>query len=331
MADTTARVAVDVMGGDHAPAVVLEGVARALADDASLEVLLVGPAHVVAPAASDRCTPVVATEIIAMDEHPATAVRTKKDSSIVVGCRLVRERSADAFFSAGSTGACMAAATLGMGRVRGVSRPAIAAVIPGASGPTVLLDVGANADVKPDMLVQFGLMGRAYARTVLRVADPRVALLNIGEEETKGSALAQEAHALMKVAVPGFSGNAEGRDVSSGRFDVIVTDGFTGNVTLKVLEGLASTLMSQLRSALTERTVNKLAAMVVAPSLARMKRRLDPEVYGGAPLLGVDGVCIIGHGSSNSTAVANGIAVAARAARGRLTQSIAEGIAGTTA
>lgn len=326
MPDSLVTVAVDVMGGDHAPGVVVDGVDLALAEDPALRVVLVGPADVVIPAETPRCAPLVATEVIAMDEHPATAVRTKKDSSIVVGCRLVRDGSADAFFSAGSTGACMAAATLGMGRIRGVQRPAIAAVIPGAAGPTVLLDVGANADVKPEMLVQFALMGRAYARTVLGVAEPSVALLNIGEEATKGSALAQEAHTLMAGSVPGFTGNAEGRDVSAGRFDVIVTDGFTGNVTLKVLEGLASTLMSELRSALTERTLNKLAALVVAPSLKRMKQRLDPDVYGGAPLLGVSGVCIIGHGSSNATAISNGVLVAARAARGGLTGAIAEGL-----
>lgn len=327
MPEPLATVAVDVMGGDRAPGVVVDGVQLALSADPALHVLLVGPADIVRAAEGPRCTPVVATEVIAMDEHPATAVRTKKDSSIVVGCRLVRDGSADGFFSAGSTGACMAAATLGMGRVRGVARPAIAAVIPGAAGPTVLLDVGANADVKPEMLVQFALMGRAYARTVLGVAEPTLALLNIGEEETKGSTLAQEAHALMVGAVPGFQGNAEGRDVSAGRFDVIVTDGFTGNVTLKVLEGLASTLMSELKAALTERTINKLAALVVAPSLKRMKSKLDPDVYGGAPLLGVNGVCIIGHGSSSTTAISNGVLVAARAARGRLTAAIADGLA----
>lgn len=327
MPEPLATVAVDVMGGDRAPGVVVDGVQLALSADPALHVLLVGPADIVRAAEGPRCTPVVATEVIAMDEHPATAVRTKKDSSIVVGCRLVRDGSADGFFSAGSTGACMAAATLGMGRVRGVARPAIAAVIPGAAGPTVLLDVGANADVKPEMLVQFALMGRAYARTVLGVAEPTLALLNIGEEETKGSTLAQEAHALMVGAVPGFQGNAEGRDVSAGRFDVIVTDGFTGNVTLKVLEGLASTLMSELKAALTERTINKLAALVVAPSLKRMKSKLDPDVYGGAPLLGVNGVCIIGHGSSSATAISNGVLVAARAARGRLTAAIADGLA----
>lgn len=319
-------IAVDAMGGDHAPQVVIEGVAKALAADDSLHVLLVGPADVVDPSASDRCTPVVATEVISMDEHPASAVRAKKDSSIVVGCRLVKEGSAAGFFSAGSTGACMAAATLLMGRIKGVSRPAIAAVIPASAHPVVLLDIGANADVKPEMLVQFAWMGRAYAEAVLGTTDPSVALLNIGEEPTKGSALAQEAHALLAAQVPSFIGNVEGRDVSKGTADVIVTDGFTGNVVLKTLEGLSATLFAELKAALTSSLPNKVAAAIVRPSLRALKGRLDPDVYGGAPLLGVDGVCIIGHGSSRETAVANGIAVAARAARRELTGRIAEGI-----
>jgi glycerol-3-phosphate acyltransferase PlsX len=326
MPEITATVAVDAMGGDHAPSVVIEGVAAALANDQSLAVLLVGPDEIVSPHATERCRPVPASEVIAMDEHPASAVRQKKDSSIVIGCKAVRDGRADAFFSAGSTGACMAAATLGMGRIPGVSRPAIAAVIPGAAGATVLLDVGANADVKADMLVQFALMGRAYSRTVLGVAEPRVGLLNIGEEETKGSLLAQEAHALMR-GMPGFVGNVEGRDVPAGTVDVVVTDGFTGNVTLKVLEGLSKVLFSEIRAAVSETAVSRLAALAIAPSLRRLKGRLDPDAYGGAPLLGVNGVCLIGHGSSNARAIHSGVATAARAARGRLTSAIQEGIA----
>lgn len=321
-------IAVDAMGGDHAPDVVTRGVQQALASDTDLQVLLVGPAEVVEPVASERCTPVVAAEVIDMGEHPANAVRSKKDSSVVVGCRLVKEGRAAGFFSAGSTGACMAAATLVMGRIRGVSRPAIAAVIPAGTHPVVLLDIGANADVKPEMLVQFAFMGSAYAHVVLGVDGPSVALLNIGEEPTKGSALAQEAYRLLDAQVPAFIGNVEGRDVPGGGADVIVTDGFTGNVVLKVLEGLSATLFGELKSALTSSFTNRLAAAVVQPSLRELKGRLDPDAYGGAPLLGVDGVCIIGHGSSRETAIANGVAVAARAARGDLTARIAEGIAG---
>ncbi|MRR12677.1 phosphate acyltransferase PlsX [bacterium] len=319
-------IVVDAMGGDYAPQVVTVGVAQALSDDPTLHVLLVGPAEVVEPERDDRCTPLVATEVIAMDEHPASAVRSKKDSSIVVGCRLVKEGRAQGFFSAGSTGACMAAATLVMGRIPGVSRPAIATIIPGAARPVVLLDVGANADVKPEMLVQFAQMGSAYAQTVLGVASPSVALLNIGEEPTKGSQLAQEAYALLSQSIPSFIGNVEGRDVAPGAADVIVTDGFTGNVVLKTLEGLAGVLFGQIKEALTSSFPNKVAAAVVGPSLRELKGRLDPEAYGGAPLLGVAGVCIIGHGGSRERAIQNGIAVAARAARGGLTERIAAAV-----
>ncbi|HSQ21259.1 MAG TPA: phosphate acyltransferase PlsX, partial [Coriobacteriia bacterium] len=311
-----------------APGVVIEGVSRALSLDPDLHVLLVGPEAVVAPRASERCTPVIATEVIGMGEHPATAVRSKKDSSIVVGCRLVREGRAEGFFSAGSTGACMAAATLVMGRIPGVQRPAIAAVIPASARPTVLLDVGANADVKPEMLVQFAIMGRAYAQAVLGVDEPTVGLLNIGEEPTKGSQLAQEAHALLAADVPGFAGNVEGRDVPAGTTDVVVTDGFTGNVTLKTLEGLSATLFSELKTSITAHLHTKLAAAVLKPALRALKGKLDPDTYGGAPLLGVAGVCIIGHGSSGARAVTNGIMVAARAVRNDLTDRIAGEIAG---
>lgn len=327
MSEVSATVAVDLMGGDRAPDVVVAGVDAALAADPGLHVLLVGPEDALAAAAHlERCSPVIATEAIAMDEHPANAVRTKKDSSIVVGARLVREGSADGFFSAGNTGACMAAATLVVGRLRGVQRPALAAVIPAGDHPTVILDVGANADVKPEMLLQFAHMGAAYARITLGVASPRVGLLNIGEEPTKGSALAQEAYVLLTQGLPGFVGNVEGRDVTSGAVDVIVTDGFTGNVTLKVLEGLSRHLLSEVKAALTSTPINKLAAAVVQPSLVALKERLDPDVYGGAPLLGVNGVCMIGHGSSSARAIASGVATTATAVRGGLTTAIAAAI-----
>lgn len=327
MSEVSATVAVDLMGGDRAPDVVVAGVDAALAADPGLHVLLVGPEDALAAAAHlERCSPVIAAEAIAMDEHPANAVRTKKDSSIVVGARLVREGRADGFFSAGNTGACMAAATLVVGRLRGVQRPALAAVIPAGDHPTVILDVGANADVKPEMLLQFAHMGAAYARITLGVASPRIGLLNIGEEPTKGSALAQEAYVLLTQGLPGFVGNVEGRDVTSGAVDVIVTDGFTGNVTLKVLEGLSRHLLSEVKAALTSTPINKLAAAVVQPSLVALKERLDPDVYGGAPLLGVNGVCMIGHGSSSARAIASGVATTATAVRGGLTTAIAAAI-----
>ena len=328
---TAVTVAVDAVGGDNAPAAVLEGVAEALAADADLTVALVGPDAVVTPfaASHERVVAVLAEEIIGMDEHPASAVRNKKDSSIVVGCRLVREGEADAFFSAGSTGAAMAAATLLMGRLKGVSRPAIATVIPASDRPVVLLDVGAQADSKPENLVQFAHMGAAYAEIVLGAVNPRVALLNIGEEPTKGSTLTKAAYELMSAEVPGFVGNVEGRDIPGGTVDVIVTDGFTGNVCLKLLEGLSKSLLTQMRDAMTETLTNKVAASVLKRSLSRLKERIDPDAYGGAPLLGVDGVCIIGHGSSSARAVASALRVSAQASRGDLPASIAAAVAET--
>ncbi|MDZ4654595.1 MAG: phosphate acyltransferase PlsX [Coriobacteriia bacterium] len=322
-------VVVDALGGDNAPGVVLQGVAEALAADPKLQILLTGPEDVVTAFASvnERVDAVTTTEVIEMGEHPASAVRSKKDSSIVVGCRLVKEGKAEAFFSAGSTGACMAAATLVMGRLHGVSRPAIATVIPASDRPCVLLDIGANADVKPEDLVQFALMGRAYAQVLLGRPEPTVGLLNIGEEPTKGSMLAQEAHALMAESVPGFTGNVEGRDIPAGTVDVVVTDGFTGNVVLKLLEGFSKTLLGQIKAAMTETSINSLAAAVLKPSLQKLKDRIDPDTYGGAPLLGVKGVCIIGHGSSGTRAICNGILVSARAARAQLPSVIERSIA----
>ncbi len=322
-------VAVDAVGGDFAPHEVLTGVSLALAADSGLKVALTGPKDIVEPFASSSGSRIIAvptTEIIAMDEHPANAVRSKKDSSIVVGCRLVRDGEADAFLSAGSTGACMAAATLVMGRIKGVQRPAIAQVLPTEKSPVILLDVGANADCRPEHLLQFAAMGSAYATAVLGTVHPRVALLNIGSEPTKGSQLAIESHELLAEHVPGFVGNVEGYDVLSGRVDVIVTDGFTGNVALKLLEGTSKTLLSQIRDAMTSTPVRKAAAAVVAPALRELKERLDPDVYGGAPLLGVRGVCIIGHGSSKAKAVSNAIRVAAQAGRGGLTDQIRDAI-----
>jgi len=323
-------VVVDAVGGDNAPGAVLAGVSAALAKDSGLRIILTGPADVIEPFAAqqgDRVQTVACTEVIDMDEHPANAVRNKKDSSIVVGARLVKEGKASAFFSAGNTGAAMAAATLVMGRIKGVQRPAIATVVPTAGPPCVLLDVGANADCKPENLLQFAQMGAAYATVVLGVIGPRVALLNIGEEPSKGSQLAQAAHVLMAERVPHFIGNVEGRDVLAGVSDVIVTDGFTGNVALKLLEGASMILLGQVKDAITSTPINTAASAVLKPALNRLRSRLDPDTYGGAPLLGVAGVCIIGHGSSKSTAIASAIGVAAQAGRGGLTEQIAAAVA----
>lgn len=323
-------IAVDILGGDFAPQTVFEGVREALVRDHEVLLTLVGPVHDIEAFKAElpetqqqRVTLVNASQVIGMDEHPARAIRAKKDATIVVGSRLVKDGECDGFYSAGSTGACMAAATLVTGRIRGVNRPALATILPGTVSPTVLLDVGANADCKPDNLAQFAVLGSAYARAVLEIDTPRVALLNIGEEETKGSELAQAAHELLKNAPINFVGNVEGRDVLTTDVDVIVTDGFTGNVTLKLLEGTSKALLTQVKDALTSSPLKKVCAHPSIGALKELKANLDPEKYGGAPLLGVKGVCAIGHGSSRGRAVANGILTTAKAARANLTETMA--------
>ena len=319
-------VAVDALGGDNAPDVVLEGVAAALEEDLDLDVVLCGPADVVVKFASEheRCAARVTTEVIGMAEHPANAVRRKKDSSIVVGCRLVKEGVAQGFFSAGSTGACLAAGTLVIGRIKGIARPALATVLPSPKKPVVLCDVGANADCKPEYLVQFANMASIYARKVLGASQPSVGLLNIGEEEEKGSQFAQEAHQLLKEGCPNFKGNAEGRDVLTGEFDVVVCDGFTGNVCLKTIEGTAKILFGEIKSMMMSSLANKLAGAVLKGGLKDIVRKVDPDAAGGAPLLGVKGACIVGHGSSNARAIKNGVLATATFVRNDVNELIAQ-------
>lgn len=311
------RIAVDVLGGDIGPSVVLPGIEQALAADAELEVVACGPADVVEPfaAAHERVIAQPTTEEIAMDEHPANAVRKKKDSSLVVGCRLVKEGQAQGFFSAGSTGACLTAATLVVGRIKGVARPALCTIIPSPVKPVVMCDVGANADCKPGYLVQFAQMASIYAERVIGIDDPKCALLNIGEEDTKGSQFAQETFALLKEQVPNFIGNAEGCDILSGKPDVFVTDGFTGNVCLKTIEGVTKTLFSSLKDIMMAGTLSKLGAIALKPGLKELKEHTSADTYGGAPILGVKGACLVGHGSSNETAIKNGILMAAKTVR----------------
>lgn len=310
-------IAVDAMGGDNAPEVVLEGVAAALAADEGLTVILCGAADVVEPFAAQhaRCRAQVAAEVIDMAEHPAQAVRKKKDSSIVVGCRLVKDGQAQGFFSAGSTGACLAAATLVMGRIKGISRPCLATVVPSPVRPIVLCDVGANADCKPEYLVQFAQMGSVYAQKILGYESPKAALLNIGEEDTKGNALAQEAHQLMAKRLTNFAGNCEGRDVLGAQYEVVVTDGFTGNVCLKTIEGASKVLFGAIKDAMMSTTKGKIGALCVKDGLKGLKSQVSSDTYGGAPLLGVKGACIVGHGSSGAVAIENGVLTTARVVR----------------
>lgn len=323
------KVAVDAMGGDNAPGVVLEGCARALAADADLSLYLCGTPSVVEAFAREheRVIPQPASEIIGMGEHPAHAVRQKKDSSIVVGCRLVKDGDADGFFSAGSTGACLAAATLTIGRIKSVKRPALGVVIPAQERPVMLLDVGANADCKAAYIAQFAHMGVSYMEAVMGVSNASVGLLNIGEEETKGSSLALDSYTLLAQSVPQFKGNCEGKDLLQGAFDVVVTDGFTGNVCLKTIEGTSKLLFTYLKEAFTSDLVAKVGAMLLMPKVKALKDRVDPDRFGGSPLLGINGACVIGHGSSNALAIENGIRATAEYVRADVTSKIAHSLA----
>ena len=299
-------IAVDALGGDRAPGEILAGVRRAVDD--GLPVVLVGPADL---AHDPDIELIPASEVIAMGEEPGAAVRTKKDSTLVRAAEAVRDGRASAMVSAGNTGATMASALLRMGRIKGVKRPAVAAPIPvPGSTPTVLIDAGANAEVQPEWLVQFAQMGSVYTRQRFHIDEPRVGLLSIGEEPGKGDPLRKEAFALLQKA-PGirFIGNVEGRDLMTDALDVAVTDGFTGNVALKTLEGGVKALIVALLAAFADPAYREHAAALM-PALLPLYAALDPDTYGGAVLLGVDGVCVISHGSTGATAMRNAIGVA---------------------
>jgi glycerol-3-phosphate acyltransferase PlsX len=284
----------------------------------------------------EGCEAVPCTEVIGMGEHPAKAVHAKKDSSIVVGCRLVKEGRAAGFFTAGSTGAGLAAGTLGIGRIKGVQRPAIATVVPKPGRPLVLCDVGANADCKATYLVQFAQMASVYARLTLGVEDPKIGLLNIGTEDAKGSQFAQECFKLLSEQVRGFAGNAEGTSLFNDTFDVIVTDGFTGNVALKTFEGTAKLLFGTVKKMLAQGAADKAAAGVdtaaaaptaLAGGLQKIRSMFDADTYGGAPILGLKGTVLIGHGASNARAIKNGILTTARCIQMGVTQETEQAIA----
>ena len=305
-------VAVDVMGGDHAPGPILEGAHAAVA--AGTPVVLVGPSDLEGRAGADgvELELIEASEVIGMHDDPAQGVRRKKDSTLVRAAEAVRDGRASAMISAGNTGATMASALLRMGRISGVKRPAVATPIPvPGSTPTVLLDAGANSEVQAEWLVQFALMGSVYAQHRFGIDTPRVGLLSIGEEPGKGDSLRKEAYELLERASHlNFIGNVEGRDVMSPNVDVCVTDGFTGNVVLKTLEGGMKTVVAALLDAFSAEEHYRPHADALMPALVPLYESLSPDTYGGAVLLGVDGICIIAHGSSGPTAIANGIGVA---------------------
>ncbi len=313
-AATPIRVAVDAMGSDFGPRPVVAGALELLAEDRGKQyrVLLVGDQKKIETELArhrvhnGELEIVPATEKVEMGESPSEAVK-KKDSSIAVAARLVKEGRADAWLSGGNTGAVMASALLTLGRVEGVSRPAIAIVFPTVGAPAMLLDVGANAECKPVHLEQFGLMGSIYYSYVFEHSDPSVGLLSIGEEPTKGNELVLASHKLLSESGLNFLGNVEGRDVMKGDCQIIVTDGFTGNVILKFAEGLYGFLGKKIRHQISTNIFSRFAVVLLAPFLRRLKKTLDYAEYGGAPLLGVNGVTIICHGGSSSRAIKNGI------------------------
>jgi glycerol-3-phosphate acyltransferase PlsX len=313
---STPAIAVDAMGGDNAPGAIVEG-ACAAARDFGVPVLLVGPQETVAAelqrfgCASSGVAIVHASDVVAMDEHATAALRHRTETSIAVGVRLVKEGRAAAFLTAGNTGAAMAVATLTLGRQPGIERPALGTVFPSSRGRFLLLDVGANADARPVYLEQFALLGREYARRALGIGDPRVALLNIGEEPGKGSELAREAYErIARLPDVQFVGNIEGKDLTRGLADVVVTDGFTGNVAIKTAEGVAEFILRELRGTLTAKLRYKLAALVLRPALMGLRSRIDYAEYGAAPLLGLNGTVLIAHGRSDARAIRAAVRVA---------------------
>jgi phosphate acyltransferase len=324
------RIAVDAMGGDHAPREIVRG-AIDYATASPDEVILVGdvPRLEREIAAYGKIRPsnlrvVDAPEVVEMGEHPATALRQKRRASIVVATNLVRDGDADAVVSAGSTGATMAAAVFRLGRIDGIDRPALPAHMLTATGPVMLLDVGANVDSHPENLVQFAAMGAIFAEHVLHVANPRVGLLNIGEETEKGDHLAREAHHKLSGTDMHFIGNVEAHDMIAHRADVVVCDGFVGNVVIKFFEGITSFIFRALREDLQQGPIAPLALLALKPGFDRMKARFDYERYGGAPLLGVKGVSIVTHGRAKARMMENAIRVASESAHARVPELIAQ-------
>ena len=313
------RVAVDALGGDNAPGEVILGALDAAAS--GVDVVLFGPAGL----ETEGLPLVETTEVIEMADKPAEAVRAKPDSSLVAAVRAVADGEADAVVSAGNTGAMLAAGLLHLRRLPGVMRPAIAVPIPARQGPSVLLDAGANADARPEHLVQFAHMGAVFAQELLDVRNPEVRLLSIGEEDEKGNQLTIEAHRLLREDDRiQFAGNAESRDLLRGAADVVVTDGFTGNIALKLLEGTIRELLDALRSEIGSTATGKIGGLLIRPAARRLRTKLDPDTYGGAYLLGLRGLAVIAHGNSGRVAIANAIRLAARGAEHRVVDRLAE-------
>jgi glycerol-3-phosphate acyltransferase PlsX len=315
------RVAVDAMGGDRAPEEIVAGALEAASQDVAP--VLYGPRERLAPLAGDLAI-VPAEQVVAMDEKPSDAVREKRESSLFLACRAVGAGDAEAVVSAGNTGAALAAGLVEIRRLPAVQRPAIAVPLPAVGGPCLLLDAGANADARPEHLVQFAQMGTVFAQEILDIEEPEVALLSIGEEPEKGNRLVREAHADLAQSGLRFVGNVEGRDLLAKAADVVVCDGFTGNMALKLLEGTIKTTLDMFRAEVTASLRGKLGGLLIRPAARSMRERLDPETYGGAYLLGLRGLIVIAHGNSSRRAIANAVRYAARGVRSGVVEHLGE-------
>jgi len=312
------KIVLDAMGSDRYPQPDVEGAVQA-AREFGVDVVLVGQREAIERELAKHnvsglpLSIVHASQVLEMTDEPSRAAKRKKDSSMVVGMKMLKENAVDAFVSAGNSGGVLAVALLYLGRIRGVKRPALSAVIPTRTGGCLMLDVGANADCKPLYLHQFAIMGNIYAKHVMGIANPRVAIVSNGEEEGKGSTLVKETYPLLKESNLNFVGNAEGKDILSGLADVIVTDGFTGNVAVKLAEGVAGFMLQVLEEEIRSRPLATVGALLAKPAFREVKKRLDYREYGGAPLLGVDGTVIVGHGRSDALAIKNAIRMAKQA------------------
>ena len=331
-------IALDAMGGDNAPDAIVAGAIAALRRYEDIRVLLAGPEGRLTALLEDaedvreRVEILPADEVIEMDESPMLAVRRKVNSSMVQAMLAVREKRAGAVVSAGNTGAVLAGGMLRIGRIQGIERPALAPVIPGAKKPFLLIDAGANVDCQPKYLEQFGLMGSVYMRTVMGVKDPAVGLVNIGAEAEKGNKLTKETYQLMSRQTSyRFAGNAEARDIPSGDFDVVVADGFDGNIILKYAEGIVGAMMAMLKANLSASKVSKVGAALARPAFRKFKRSMDYNAYGGAPRLGVEGAVIKAHGASGETAIMNALRQAREMLSGDVCGKIKEGLSGLAA
>lgn len=325
------RIAVDGMGGDYAPQVVVEGAVQA-ASEYGFDIDIVGERSKI-EAELSRFGPILpnihihhASEMIDMHEPGATSVRSKKDSSICVAVELAKEGKVDAVVSAGNTAAFVSAAMISLKRLEGVERPGIAILLPSLKGPVLMIDVGATINPEPQHLLKFGLMGDVYSKHILNKKRPTIGLLNIGEESTKGPEFLKETHRLLELSKLNFLGNAEGKDIFAGKFDVVVCDGYTGNVVLKVAESIADTIATFIKKELKKGPLTLLGGILSSPAYDAMKKQIDYAEYGGAPLLGVNGICIISHGRSTAKAIKNAIRVAGEFVEHQVNQHIMEAI-----